>query len=101
MIIFYFRYTCISIFENEESPSIVPLKLFDKTDSMLTGDNYCIVWSNKNDTKENRCSQVLCLYNNNEPYKSDDISCKNTFSVKKVWPSKVESYLEVNVGTDW
>ena len=32
-------------------PSIVPLTLFDKTDSMLTGDNYCIVWSNKNDTK--------------------------------------------------
>ena len=24
------------------------------------------------------------------------ISCKNTFGVKKVWPSKVESYLEVN-----
>ena len=23
-------------------------------------------------------------------------SCKSTFSVKKVWPSKVESYLEVN-----
>ena len=32
-----------------------------------------------------------------EPYKSDDISCKNTFGVKKVWPSKVESYLVVNV----
>ena len=27
-----------------------------------------------------------------EPYKSNDISCKNTFDVKKVWPSKVESY---------
>ena len=25
-----------------------------------------------------------------EPYKSDDISCKNTFGFKKVWPSKVE-----------
>ena len=24
------------------------------------------------------------------------ISCKNTFGVKKPWPSKVESYLEVN-----
>ena len=24
------------------------------------------------------------------------IPCKNTFGVKKVWPSKVESYLEVN-----
>ena len=24
------------------------------------------------------------------------ISCKNTFGAKKVWPSKVESYLEVN-----
>ena len=23
-------------------------------------------------------------------------SCKNSFSVKKVWPSKVESYLKVN-----
>ena len=32
-----------------------------------------------------------------EPYKSDDISCRNTFGVKKVQPSKVESYLEVNV----
>ena len=31
-----------------------------------------------------------------EPYKSNDISYKNTFSVKKVRPSKVESYLEVN-----
>ena len=28
-----------------------------------------------------------------KPYKSDDISCKNTFGIKKVWPSKVESYL--------
>ena len=27
-------------------------------------------------------------------YKSDDISCKNTFSVKMVRPSKVESHLE-------
>ena len=25
-----------------------------------------------------------------------NISCKDTFSVKKTWPSKVESYLEVN-----
>ena len=33
--------------------------------------------------------------------KSDDISCKNTFGVKKAWPSKVESYLEVNAQTDW
>ena len=31
-----------------------------------------------------------------DPYKSDDILCKNTFGVKKVWPSKVEPYLEVN-----
>ena len=30
-----------------------------------------------------------------EPYKSN-MSCKNTFGVKKVQPSKVESYLEVN-----
>ena len=29
-------------------------------------------------------------------YKSDDILCKNTFGIKKVWPSKVKSYLEVN-----
>ena len=28
-----------------------------------------------------------------EPYKSNNILCKNTFGVKKVWPSKVESYL--------
>ena len=32
----------------------------------------------------------------NEPYKSNDISCENTFSVKKGWPSKVKSYLNVN-----
>ena len=31
-----------------------------------------------------------------EPYKTDDISCKNTLDVKKVQPSKVESYLEMN-----
>ena len=31
-----------------------------------------------------------------KPYKSDDISCKNTFSVKKAQPSKVELYLEMN-----
>ena len=37
----------------------------------------------------------------NEPYKSDDIACKNTISVKKVWLSKVESYLEVNARIDW
>ena len=35
-----------------------------------------------------------------EPYKSDDISCKNTFGVKKVQPSKVELYLEVSAWTD-
>ena len=35
-----------------------------------------------------------------EPYKSD-ISCKSIFGVKKVWPSKVESYLEVNAWADW
>ena len=29
-----------------------------------------------------------------EPYKSDDISCKNSFGIKKVQPSKVESYLK-------
>ena len=28
--------------------------------------------------------------------KIDDIPCKNTFGVKKVRPSKVESYLKVN-----
>ena len=32
----------------------------------------------------------------NEPLQSDDISSKNTFGVKKLQPSKVESYLEVN-----
>ena len=31
-----------------------------------------------------------------EPYKSNDISYKNTFGVKKVWPSNVASYMEVN-----
>ena len=31
-----------------------------------------------------------------EPYKSNDTSSKNTFGVKKVRASKVESYLEVN-----
>ena len=36
-----------------------------------------------------------------EPYKSDDISSKNTFGVKNVQPSKVESYLEVNAWTNW
>ena len=36
-----------------------------------------------------------------EPRKSDDMSCKNTFSVKKVQPSQVESYVEVNAWTDW
>ena len=35
-----------------------------------------------------------------EPYKSNDIPCKNTFGVKKAWPSEVEPYLEVNSGTD-
>ena len=28
-------------------------------------------------------------------------SCKNTFGIKKVQPSKVESYLEGNAWTDW
>ena len=36
-----------------------------------------------------------------EPYKIDDILCKNTFGAKKVQPSKVESYLEVDAWTDW
>ena len=36
-----------------------------------------------------------------EPYKSNDISCKSTFGVKKAQSSKVESYLEVNAWTDW
>ena len=36
-----------------------------------------------------------------EPYKSNDILCKNTFGIKKVQPSKVELYLEVNAWTDW
>ena len=31
-----------------------------------------------------------------EPYKSNDISYKNTFGIKKVQPNIVESYLEVN-----
>ena len=29
-----------------------------------------------------------------EPYKSDNISCKNTFGVKKMQPSKAELYVE-------
>ena len=34
---------------------------------------------------------------------SNDTSCKTplVYIVKKVWPSKVESYLEMNVWTDW
>ena len=36
-----------------------------------------------------------------EPYKSNDISCNNTFSVKLVRSSKVASCLEVNAWTDW
>ena len=35
-----------------------------------------------------------------EPYKSDDISYKNTFSIKMVQPSKAESYPELNARTD-
>ena len=31
-----------------------------------------------------------------EPFYSGDLSCKNTFGVKRVRPSKVESYLKVN-----
>ena len=30
-----------------------------------------------------------------------NISCKTTVNVKKVRPSKVESYLEVNACTNW
>ena len=33
---------------------------------------------------------------NYPPFIYTYISCKNTFSVKKAWPSKAESYLEVN-----
>ena len=36
-----------------------------------------------------------------EPYQSNDSSYKNSFGVKKLQPSKVESYLEVNAWTDW
>ena len=36
-----------------------------------------------------------------KPYKSDNIISKNTFGVKKVQPSKVESYLEVSAWADW
>ena len=36
-----------------------------------------------------------------EPYKNNDISCKNPFGVKKVHPGKIEPYLEVNAWTDW
>ena len=35
-----------------------------------------------------------------EPYKSDDISCINTFSVKDGAPSEVKSSLEVHAWTD-
>ena len=35
-----------------------------------------------------------------ESYKSNDISCKNTFIVKKCASGQVESYLEVNAWTD-
>ena len=30
-----------------------------------------------------------------------NILCKNTFGVKKVHPSKVELYLEMNTHTEW
>ena len=43
-------------------------------------------------------SGVIAMH---EPYKSNDISFKNIFGVKKVQPSKFESYLEVNAWTDW
>ena len=44
---------------------------------------------------------VFDLCYNSHSYKSDGISCKNTFGVKKARPSKVESYLEVNTRADW
>ena len=44
---------------------------------------------------------IIVLLITSHPYKSDDVSCKNTFGVKKAWPSKVESYLEVNTLADW
>ena len=31
-----------------------------------------------------------------EPYKSNNISCKNTFGLKKGAPNKVKLYMEVN-----
>ena len=36
-----------------------------------------------------------------EPYNSNDMSCKNTFSVIKLWPSKVELQVEMNAWTEW
>ena len=39
-------------------------------------------------------SDVLSFINAKNTYIA--ISCKNNFGVKKAWPSKVESYLEVN-----
>ena len=36
----------------------------------------------------------ILYYENLEPY---GISCKNTFGAIKMWPNKIESYLEVNV----
>ena len=37
-----------------------------------------------------------------KPYKSDNISCKNTFGVKnRDQVAKVESYLKVSAWTDW
>ena len=59
----------------------------------LTNCNFCqgnYIWVNH--------SGPIAMH---EPYKSDDILCKNTFGVNKVQPSKVDSYLEVNAWTDW
>ena len=36
-----------------------------------------------------------------ETYERYDISYKNTLDIKKIWLSKVESYLEVNAWIDW
>ena len=68
-----------------------------------------ISWNTKCTNRDGFCrdSHIIMWFENSgpiamyEPRKSNDISCKNTFGVKIVSSSKVESYLEVNTWTDW
>ena len=51
---------------------------------------------------KSKASLITSFIENMCMYRSVNyISCRNTFSVKKVRQSKVESYLEVNIWVDW